>query len=122
MNRYQILIEYVGTNFRGWQIQKKGQTIQGLIQEKLSKLLKEKIVLHGQGRTDAGVHAFEQSAHFDCKNKIVDTIKFLKSINHFLNLKLFLKLHWLVVSPLHQPLEKKSLPFHNYFLLKADQA
>ena len=53
MNRYQILIEYVGTNFRGWQIQKKGPTIQGLIQEKLSKLLKEKIVLHGQGRTDA---------------------------------------------------------------------
>ena len=49
MNRYQILIEYVGTNFRGWQIQKKGPTIQGLIQEKLSKLLKEKIVLHGQG-------------------------------------------------------------------------
>ena len=37
MNRYQILIEYVGTNFRGWQIQKKGPTIQGLIQEKLSK-------------------------------------------------------------------------------------
>ena len=84
MNRYQILIEYVGTNFRGWQIQKKGPTIQGLIQEKLSKLLKEKIVLHGQGRTDAGVHAFEQSAHFDCKNKINQTIKFLKSINHFL--------------------------------------
>ena len=87
MFRYQILIEYVGTNFRGWQIQKKGPTIQGLIQEKLSKLLEEKIVLLGQGRTDAGVHAFEQSAHFDCKNKITDTIKFIKSINHFLNLK-----------------------------------
>ena len=85
MNRYQILIEYVGTNFRGWQIQKKGPTIQGLIQEKLSKLLKEKIVLYGQGRTDAGVHAFEQSAHFDCKNKIIDTKKFLKSINYFLS-------------------------------------
>ena len=43
MARYQLLIEYVGTNFRGWQIQKKGSTIQGLIQEKLAKLLKEKI-------------------------------------------------------------------------------
>ena len=42
MMRYQLLIEYVGTNFRGWQIQKKGLTIQGLIQEKLKKLLKEK--------------------------------------------------------------------------------
>ena len=45
MFRYQILIEYVGTNFRGWQVQKKGKTIQGLLQEKISKLLKEKIIL-----------------------------------------------------------------------------
>ena len=87
MVRYQLLIEYVGTNFRGWQIQKKGSTIQGLIQKKLSKLLKEKIILNGSGRTDTGVHAIEQSAHFDCKNKIVDLTKFLKSINHFLNEK-----------------------------------
>ena len=87
MARYQLLIEYVGTNFRGWQIQKKGSTIQGVIQEKLSKLLKEKIILNGSGRTDTGVHAIEQSAHFDCKNKIIDLTKFLKSINHFLNNK-----------------------------------
>ena len=85
MFRYQILIEYVGTNFRGWQVQKKGKTIQGLIQEKISKLLKEKIILFGSGRTDTGVHAFEQSAHFDCKNKIIKTNRFLRSINHFLN-------------------------------------
>ncbi|MDA8937307.1 tRNA pseudouridine(38-40) synthase TruA [Candidatus Pelagibacter sp.] len=85
MVRYQLLIEYVGTSFRGWQIQKKGSTIQGLIQEKLTKLLKEKIILNGSGRTDTGVHAIEQSAHFDCKNEISDLIKFLKSINHFLN-------------------------------------
>ena len=42
MFRYQILIEYVGTNFRGWQIQKKGKTIQGHIEEKISKILREK--------------------------------------------------------------------------------
>ena len=85
MARYQLLIEYVGTDFRGWQIQKKGSTIQGLIQEKLTKLLKEKIILNGSGRTDTGVHAIQQSAHFDCKSEIKDLIKFLKSINHFLN-------------------------------------
>ena len=85
MFRYQILIEYVGTNFRGWQVQKKGKTIQGLIQEKISKLLKEEILLFGSGRTDTGVHAIEQSAHFDCKNQIKETDKFLKSVNHFLN-------------------------------------
>ena len=87
MYRYQILIEYVGTNFRGWQVQKKGKTIQGLIQEKISKLLKEKILLFGSGRTDTGVHAVEQSAHFDCKKKIYQLDKFIKSINHFLNIE-----------------------------------
>ena len=85
MFRYQILIEYVGTNFRGWQIQTKGKTIQGLIQERISKLLKEKIILFGAGRLDKGVHALEQSAHFECKKKIDNLNKFLKSLNHFLN-------------------------------------
>ena len=85
MFRYQILVEYVGTNFRGWQVQKKGKTIQGLLQEKISKLLKEKIILLGSGRTDTGVHAIEQSAHFDCINQIKEFGRFLKSINHFLN-------------------------------------
>ena len=87
MPRYQILIEYAGSNFRGWQVQKKGKTVQGLIQEKISKLLKEKIILFGSGRTDTGVHAIEQSAHFDCKKKIPNRYKFLKSINYFLNEK-----------------------------------
>ena len=87
MARYQVIIEYVGTSFRGWQIQKKDYTIQGLIQQHLTKLLKEKIILNGSGRTDAGVHANAQSAHFDCQKKILDLTKFLKSINHFLNNK-----------------------------------
>ena len=87
MFRYQLLIEYVGTNFKGWQIQKRGSTIQGLIQKKLTKLLNEEIILNGSGRTDKGVHAIEQSAHFDCNFEIVDLKKFLKSINHFLNNK-----------------------------------
>ena len=85
MYRYQVLIEYVGTNFVGWQIQSKGKSIQKLIQVKLSKLLKEKVSLIGSGRTDSGVHAIEQSAHFDCKKKILNLDKFLKSINYFVN-------------------------------------
>ena len=85
MFKYQILVEYVGTNFKGWQIQKKGKTIQGLIQKKISKILNEKILLIGSGRTDTGVHAIEQSAHFECKNQIKNFDKFLKSTNYFLN-------------------------------------
>ena len=86
MFRYHILIEYVGTNFRGWQIQKKGKTVQRLLQDKISKILKEKIIIYGAGRLDVGVHAKEQSAHFDCKNKISKINRFVKSTNHFLNI------------------------------------
>ena len=85
MFKFQVLIEYVGTNFRVWQIQTKGKTIQGLVQNEISKLLKEKIILIGAGRLDKGVHASEQSAHFECKTKILDLDRFLKSLNHFLN-------------------------------------
>ena len=81
MYRYQILIEYVGTNFVGWQIQPKGKSVQKTIQSELSKILKEKINIIGSGRTDAGVHAVEQSAHFNCKKKIENKTKFLKSMN-----------------------------------------
>ena len=108
MARYQLLIEYVGTDFRGWQIQKKGSTIQGLIQEKLAKLLKEKIILNGSGRTDTGVHAIGQSAHFDCKKEISDLIKFLKSINHFLNGQ----------SIAIKSIKKKNNKFHSRFSAK----
>ena len=85
MFRYQILIEYAGSSFIGWQVQTKGKTIQGLIQKKISYLLNEKITLIGSGRTDTGVHAIEQSAHFDVTEKIQNFNKFLKSINYFLN-------------------------------------
>ena len=84
MNKYHILIEYVGSSFWGWQIQKFGKTIQGTIQKNISKLLKEKIILIGSGRTDSGVHAIEQSAHFECKKNIVNFDRFLKSVNFFL--------------------------------------
>ncbi len=108
MNRYQILIEYVGTNFIGWQIQSEGQSVQKLIQTKISKLLKEKINLVGSGRTDSGVHAIEQSAHFNCKKKIENLDKFLKSINYFLNLKLISITH----------IKRRSLSFHARFSAK----
>ena len=108
MHRYQILIEYVGTHFIGWQIQSKGQSVQKLIQTKISKLLKEKINLIGSGRTDSGVHAIEQSAHFDCKKRIENLSKFLQSINYFLNIKL--------VSIIN--IKKRSLNFHARFSAK----
>ena len=108
MHRYQILIEYVGTHFIGWQIQSKGQSIQKLIQNKISKLLKEKINLVGSGRTDSGVHAIEQSAHFECKKRIENLSRFLQSINYFLNKKLISIIN----------IKKRSLNFHARFSAK----
>ena len=109
MNRYQILIEYVGTNYSGWQIQKKGKTIQGKIKKVISKILEEKVNIIGSGRTDSGVHALEQSAHFDTSVKIKDSNKFLKSINHFLSRY--------SISILD--LKKKELTFHSRYSAKA---
>jgi len=108
MHRYQVLIEYVGTNFIGWQIQSKGNSVQKLIQNKLSQILKEKVSLVGSGRTDSGVHAIEQSAHFDSKNKIKNLDKFLKSVNHFVN--------DMSVSILN--IKKRNLNFHARFSAK----
>ena len=108
MYRYQILIEYMGTGFVGWQIQSKGRSIQKLIQTKLSKLLKEKILLIGSGRTDSGVHAIAQSAHFECKKEIQNLNKFLKSVNHFVN-----DMNVSIIS-----IKKKNINFHARFSAK----
>ena len=60
---------------------------QKLVQYTISKILKEKIKIIGSGRTDSGVHAWGQSAHFDTKKKIINIGKFIQSLNFFLNKK-----------------------------------
>ena len=85
MFTYQIIVEYLGKNFVGWQIQKNGLSVQEVLEKVLSKFLKDKIRVIGSGRTDAGVHASEQSAHFKTKHVIVDKNTFINSINFFLS-------------------------------------
>ena len=87
MFNYQIIIEYLGTSYVGWQIQKNGTSIQSIIQKALSKVLKSKIKIIGSGRTDAGVHAERQSANFIIEQEIKDKNKFLNSVNFFLKKK-----------------------------------
>lgn len=64
MRTIKLLIEYDGTNYLGWQVQPKGSTIQGVLEEKLRILTGEPVRLFGSGRTDSGAHAFGQVAHF----------------------------------------------------------
>ena len=70
MQRYKIKIEYEGTSFVGWQFQKNGQSVQEVLQKAIFNFSNEKAVVIGAGRTDSGVHALEQIAHFDLKKKI----------------------------------------------------
>lgn len=88
MHNYLINIEYDGTKYVGWQNQKNGASIQGNIESALKKIFKKKIRLLGAGRTDKGVHAYNQCANFKADVKIEDKVKFLNSINFFLKKKL----------------------------------
>ncbi len=75
-----MIVEYDGTHFSGWQLQAKGRTVQGEIEKALQTILKEEIRITGAGRTDAGVHARGQVAHFDA-SKIPDGINWYKALN-----------------------------------------
>jgi len=70
MQRYKIKIEYEGTSFVGWQFQKNGQSVQEVLQKAIFNFSKENVIVTGAGRTDSGVHALAQIAHFDLKKKL----------------------------------------------------
>ena len=70
MQRYKLKIEYDGTPFVGWQFQKNGQSVQEVLQKAIFNFSNEKVIVTGAGRTDSGVHALAQVAHFDLKKKI----------------------------------------------------
>jgi len=66
--RYFLKFSFKGTNYHGWQMQNNSVSVQELINEGLSRILREKINVCGAGRTDTGVHAREFFAHFDTSN------------------------------------------------------
>jgi tRNA pseudouridine38-40 synthase len=68
--RYKLTIAYDGTAYSGWQVQPNGRAIQTLIQKALETVLRTRVDLTGSGRTDAGVHARGQTAHFDTLGEI----------------------------------------------------
>jgi tRNA pseudouridine38-40 synthase len=64
MAKYKLIIEYDGTAYVGWQRQLNGKSVQGAVEEALSRILQAKTEIVGAGRTDSGVHARGQVAHF----------------------------------------------------------
>ena len=70
MKRIKLTVAYDGTNYHGWQVQPNGITIEEVLNQALTKLLKEPITVTGASRTDAGVHALGNVAVFDTDTRI----------------------------------------------------
>ena len=68
--RVKLTIEYDGTDYCGWQIQPNGTSVQQVITDAIEKVTGETVKLIGSGRTDAGVHALGQVAHFDTNSAV----------------------------------------------------
>jgi len=79
MSRFKLHIEYEGTRYSGWQVQKNVRTVHGKLLEAAEKIFKnEKVGVQGSGRTDAGVHALCQIAHLEVKTVLAPEIIKLK--------------------------------------------
>ena len=89
--RYFMTFSYDGSDFKGYQKQSRARTVQGELEKVLTKVNGEKSVsIVASGRTDAGVHAMNQKAHFDLDKKI-DCDKFLHSVNSILPEDIYVK-------------------------------
>jgi tRNA pseudouridine38-40 synthase len=83
MPRYLLTIEYDGTPFVGWQIQAAGVSVQGSLTEAIRRFSSEAVTVKGAGRTDAGVHAAGQAAHFDLE-RMWDPRRIREAVNYYL--------------------------------------
>ncbi|HEX4302628.1 MAG TPA: tRNA pseudouridine(38-40) synthase TruA [Rhizomicrobium sp.] len=82
MPRYRVTLEYDGAALVGWQRQDVGTSVQGILEDALEKISGERVTVHGAGRTDAGVHALGQVAHFDLQKDFTGD-KIRDALNHF---------------------------------------
>jgi tRNA pseudouridine38-40 synthase len=83
MSRYRLTLEYGGRPFVGWQRQDNGPSVQGALEDAIEKFSSLRVTVTGAGRTDAGVHAKGQVAHFDLE-KDFPSDKVRDALNHFL--------------------------------------
>ena len=83
MHTVKLTIAYDGTAYKGWQVQPNGVTIQELLEKSLQKIYKQKITIYGAGRTDAGVHAKKQVAHYKTR-AVIPEKKIAFAVNTYL--------------------------------------
>ena len=82
--RIKLTISYDGTNYCGWQVQPTSVSVQGVLIEAIKKVTNQTVSLTGSGRTDAGVHAKGQVAHFDIENCTIPPKKIALALNTYL--------------------------------------
>jgi tRNA pseudouridine38-40 synthase len=99
--RYFIELSYKGTDFIGWQRQAKGRSVQQTLEEAMATILRQPIEIVGSSRTDAGVHAEQQFAHFDCEVPITDPDKLVYRLNSILPFDLAVRSIFPVESEVH---------------------
>jgi tRNA pseudouridine38-40 synthase len=111
---FKITLSYDGTNYCGWQVQPNGDSIQETVQNALKKILREEIKLLGSGRTDAGVHAFAQTANFSTDKKF-EINKLIHSLNSIIPLDIRIKEIQKVPNEFHARYSANSKTYH-YFI------
>jgi len=108
MRNIKLIIEYDGTDYFGWQIQKRKRTIQGEITRVLERIFAEKIKLIGAARTDSGVHALGQAANFRTRNVRLTATALLRALNSLLPSDIVIKNVKLVRDSFHSRYSAKS--------------
>jgi tRNA pseudouridine38-40 synthase len=111
MPNFKITIEYDGSAYHGWQRQAEDRTIQGEIEKALMTMTGDRITVTGSGRTDAGVHALNQTANFRCATSLTPEV-FLKGLNSLLPEDIVLISCKVVPETFHARYDVKSKVYH----------
>lgn len=116
MYAYKLILAYDGTHYSGWQIQPNAPSIQQTVQDALKIILRQSVILIGSGRTDAGVHASGQVAHF-CYLEPLDCNQLLISLNGLLPRDIRVKQIDFVPSDFHAQYHAIGKEYHYYLYL-----
>ena len=113
-HRYFIQLSYKGTNYHGWQIQPNAISVQQIIENALTTVLRESIAVVGAGRTDTGVHASFFILHFDVSKSVAKTEKLVYKLNSFLPNDIAIQKIWPVENDLHARFSAVSRTYKYY--------